>query len=95
MVVLCACTWSMASGMTGQNIYAKTEAGNCVVAPGLDEALCMSWMGDNAGPPPGRGVVPLDIDQVRFSPVQNVCNVESTLHSTQICVCGTSGCAGV
>lgn len=51
------------AGHGGQNIYAKTEAGNCVVVPGLDEALCHSWMGDNSGPPPGRGQIPLDVEQ--------------------------------
>ena len=50
-------------GHGGQNIYAKTEAGNCVVIPGMDEALCHSWMGDNSGPPPGLGHIPLNIAQ--------------------------------
>ena len=50
-------------GHGGQNIFAKTEAGNCIVVDGFDEALCQSWMGDNAGPPPGKGVLPLDIEQ--------------------------------
>lgn len=50
-------------GHGGQNIYALTEAGNCIVVEGFDEALCQSWMGDNAGPPPGKGSLPLDVEQ--------------------------------
>ena len=29
-------------GHGGQNIYAKTEAGNCIVVDGFEEALCQS-----------------------------------------------------
>ena len=48
-------------GHGGQNIYGLTEAANCIVVPGFEQALCQSWMGDNAGPPPGKGALPLDV----------------------------------
>ena len=45
------------AGFGGQNLYSQDMMGDCVVAEGLDEALCYSWMGDNMGPPATADIV--------------------------------------
>lgn len=45
------------AGFGGQNLYAQDMLGDCVIAEGLDEAMCYSWMGDNQGPPPTADIV--------------------------------------